>query len=96
MTGGAAADTFYFGERMTGGAAADTFAAGGHDTLTDFNAAEDDRIDLSGYESVRGLADLSLADNGDGNAVIGWGDSTITLLGVSAASLDQTSFVFAA
>ena len=89
LTGGAGADTFFFGSDGLSGIA----GAAGHDTITDFTAADGDRIDLTAFAGAKSLADLSLADNAEGNAVIGFGENTITLLGVSAASLDQSHFL---
>jgi hypothetical protein len=92
LTGGAGADTFSFGSDGLSGIA----GPAGHDIITDFTAADGDRIDLTGYAGAKSLADLSLADNAEGNAVIGFGDNTVTLLGVSAASLDQSHFLLTA
>ena len=52
--------------------------------------------DLTGYAGAKSLADLSLADNAEGNAVIGFGENTITPIGVSAASLDRSHFLLTA
>ena len=67
----------------------------GNDRIGDFNPNED-RIDLSHFNSVTGLADLSIEQKG-GHAVISVashsGDS-ITLTGVNADDLDAGDFIF--
>ncbi|MFP4003680.1 MAG: calcium-binding protein [Alphaproteobacteria bacterium] len=93
-------------DTLTGGAHADTFvfsgAAFGMDTITDFKIADNDQadfLDLSGTE----ISDLdgttgSIADDGNGNAVITdlANGNTITLEGVSAAEfLASNQFVLA-
>jgi hypothetical protein len=84
-------DTFHLGrggDTVTGGAGADTFAypaipwAGGH--ITDFNAAEGDKIDVSGllsqakYTGADPIADgfLKFDTDGGGNAQV-WADYNV-------------------
>ncbi len=86
LTGGAGDDT------LTGGRGADTFvfAAGdGADTITDFEAG--DRIRLDGV--VGGFTALRIDQEG-ADTVIRYGDGadTITLSGVTAASLGEEDF----
>ncbi len=101
MTGGTGADWLAGGkgdDMLTGGAGADRFvfnvAAEGNDTITDFDVAGGDVIDLSGalsgtatdlrqYVRLTGST-ISLDCNGDGS---GFTDATITLAGAPAASL---------
>jgi len=64
------------------------------DTVYGFDAAVD-KIDLIGFTGVGGVADLSIVDDAGGNAVIGLANgSTITVVGVHAASLTSDNFVF--
>ncbi|MDP3748800.1 MAG: M10 family metallopeptidase C-terminal domain-containing protein [Phenylobacterium sp.] len=83
---------------LTGNGGNDVFvlsANGGNDTVADFEGGPGagDRIDLS---SVAGLtfATLTISDVG-GDAVIALGTGSVTLTGVSAASLDADDFIFA-
>ncbi|MFC3692680.1 calcium-binding protein [Chenggangzhangella methanolivorans] len=81
LTGGKGFDTFKF-ERFDGA-----------DTITDFKSGQDTiEFDIDGLD----FRDLTIANNGSGDAVITWGDagSSITLDGVDAASLGQRDFVF--
>ena len=85
LTGGLGTDTFVFAD--ADGAQADTIA--------DFNELEGDLIDLSSVGSVSSLSDLSISDvNGD--AVIAWDSSTVTLTGISSSTLDGSEFIFVA
>ena len=64
-----------------------------HDVIHNFDAAAD-KIDLIGF-GVNSFAGLSIADDANGNAVITLGSgSTITVLGVAAASLGAANFQF--
>ncbi|WP_305885136.1 M10 family metallopeptidase C-terminal domain-containing protein [Phenylobacterium sp. LH3H17] len=83
---------------LTGNGGNDVFVLssnGGDDTIADFEGGPGagDRIDLS---SVAGLtfATLSISEVG-GEAVIALGTGSVTLTGVSAASLDADDFIFA-
>ena len=98
IDGGAGDDLMYGGsgnDSLTGGSGADTFAfisGHGNDTITDF-ADGTDLIDLSGL-GIRNFAALSIADDGNGNAVITTSHGTITLTGVATNDLDASNFVF--
>jgi serralysin len=93
LTGGGGNDT------LTGGSGDDrfVFASGfGDDTITDFTAGSgsDDALDFSsyGYSIYTDLlSNISLADVG-GNAVITIGSDSLTLTGVTVASLDVDDF----
>jgi VCBS repeat-containing protein len=64
------------------------------DTIYSFDTAAD-RIDLIGFTGINGVVDLSIADDASGNAVITLANgSTITVVGVHAASLTADHFVF--
>lgn len=84
LTGGAGKDRFEFSDR------------GGNDTVTDFNQA-DDIIFLS-VVGVNGMADLTIADNEAGDAVISYfangQTTTITLDGIHAVDLSASDFIF--
>ncbi len=103
LTGGAGDDT------LTGGAGNDTFhftvsnpayngnfgylVSNGGDTITDFRDGDRIKIDHGGYG---GFEALRIEQDG-ADAVIHYGaDNTITLTGVSAASLDEDDFIFPA
>ncbi|MFD1331298.1 calcium-binding protein [Methylopila musalis] len=104
LIGGAGNDRLYGGagnDRLSGGAGNDTFyfgAASGHDTITDFaaGAAIGDVIQFVGT-SIDSFADVLAATNDvGGNAVITINANTsITLLGVTEASLHANDFLFA-
>ena len=68
----------------------------GNDTIYNFNAATD-KIDLIGFANIASFNDIkgNIADDGHGDTVITIGaGETITLQGVSAASLTAADFVF--
>ncbi len=84
LTGAGANDEFVFTQQI------------GNDTIYNFSVATD-KIDLMGFASVAGFADIqaSTTTDGSGNAVITLGNGeTITLHGVDAASLTASDFVF--
>jgi hypothetical protein len=63
-------------------------------------AGSQDRIDLSQWSSLAALSDASAFDwvldhsrDIDGNAVLDFGDETLTLLNVSTASLHLDDFL---
>ena len=93
LTGGGGNDA------LTGGSGDDrfVFASGfGSDTISDFTAGDgsDDTLDFSayGYTTYAQIqANISMADV-SGNAVLTLGSDTITLTGVSVASLDVDDF----
>jgi Ca2+-binding RTX toxin-like protein len=65
-----------------------------NDVIHNFDTAAD-KIDLIGFAGVSGYADLSIADDANGNAVITLANgSTITVLGVHAADLGAANFEF--
>jgi hypothetical protein len=86
-------------DNLTGSAAADTFVFDhliGTDTIYNFDPAHD-KIDLIGFANRGSFADLqgSIATDVNGNAVITLGNGeTITLVGVTAASLNANDFLF--
>ena len=68
----------------------------GNDTIYNFNVATD-KIDLIGFANIASFNDIkgNIADDGHGDTVITIGaGETITLQGVSAASLTAADFVF--
>lgn len=86
-------------DTLTGGEGADTFvytdADLGHDMITDFNEAEGDRLDFSGMTGVHSYADLLITTDDQGNTVISYGETSVTLNGISADSLDGSEFDYA-
>jgi Ca2+-binding RTX toxin-like protein len=87
LIGGAGNDMLW-GDRgddtLTGGQGADVFhfsSAGGHDVITDFNAAEGDKLAIDHSDNV------TVSDTTDGAVVTLQGGETITLLGVHVTSL---------
>jgi len=102
LQGGTSDDT------LTGGTGADVFVfveTSGDDTITDFNKAEGDKIDLSCFDAVITWDMLStkittVTDPGDPSTVTGvqidlseWGGGTITLSGVTSVD-DVTADMF--
>jgi hypothetical protein len=82
LTGSSNADLFVFAQPIA------------NDTIHNFDAAAD-KIDLIGFAGVTGFADLSVANDANGNAVVTLGaGSTITVLGVDAAALTAGNFEF--
>jgi Ca2+-binding RTX toxin-like protein len=87
VVGGAGADQLW-GDRgddtLTGGQGGDVFhfaSSGGHDVITDFNAADGDKLAINHSEK------WSVSDTSDGTVVTLQGGETITLLGVHVTSL---------
>ncbi|WP_148219482.1 beta strand repeat-containing protein [Azospirillum sp. B510] len=94
LDGAAGNDTLLGGlgtDMLTGGSGADlfVFASGdGQDTITDFDAAQGDRIGLAAGQSY------SVDTNANGDAVIVYGTSDIvTLVGIQPAAVSSTWFV---
>jgi hypothetical protein len=84
-------------DNLSGSSGADTFVFAqpiGNNVIYGFEAAAD-TIDLIGFDGVTGLADLSIANDASGNAVVTISDGqTITLNGVDAAALSGADFQF--
>ncbi|MGA1858224.1 calcium-binding protein [Azospirillum sp. 11R-A] len=94
LDGGAGNDTLLGGlgnDVLTGGSGADLFAfvsGDSQDTITDFDAAQGDRIGLAAGQSY------SVDTNGNGDAVIVYGTSDIvTLAGIQPAAVSSAWFV---
>ncbi|MER8753731.1 adhesin, partial [Mesorhizobium sp. M1050] len=82
LTGSTGADLFVFGQPISA------------DTLHNFDVGAD-KIDLIGFAGVNGFADLAIADDGSGSALISVGaGETITVHGVSASELGAGNFLF--
>ena len=81
LIGGAGNDRFIFSDNWD------------NDTITDFEDGGD-LIDLRNITGVTSLADLMIANNANGDAVITFGDDTITLEGIDASLLDTGDFLF--
>jgi Ca2+-binding RTX toxin-like protein len=84
---------------LTGGLGSDTFVyanGGGADTITDFNRAEGDKIDVTGVSGIFTLADIQARASQQGpNTLIDFGaGNTITLYNITVGSLVASDFVF--
>jgi Ca2+-binding RTX toxin-like protein len=103
ITGGAGNDTINGGggnDKLTGGLGADTFhfdGTGGRDTITDFSAAQGDRIqvaiNINGL-NLSGGADLiaRATDAADGAVINLGGSNTVKLVGVFVHDLHASDF----
>ena len=84
-------------DNLTGSTGDDTFVFAqpiGNNVIYSFEAAAD-KIDLIGFTNVTAYADLSIANDANGNAVVTLGDGqTITVNGVDAAILTAANFLF--
>ncbi|MBC7987944.1 MAG: hypothetical protein H7X93_14925 [Sphingomonadaceae bacterium] len=96
LRGGAGSDRVVGGrgdDTLSGGAGADMFKFGGpsgRDVVTDFDAAEGDRLRID----VFGLDDLTIVGR-DGGAAISWGAANeVFLRGVDPETLTEDVFVF--
>ncbi len=102
VLGTAGADQIYAGvglDLVFGGASADRFiyhdeeGNGGHETILDFNLAED----ILDFTEIKNLtqADLTIAENSDGNAVISGGTfGYVELKGIAIAEVTDNIFAF--
>ena len=82
LTGSTGEDLFVFAQPIA------------NDTIDNFDAAAD-KIDLIGFAGLTSFADLAIANDANGNAVITLGASSqITVLGIDAASLTAGNFEF--
>ena len=82
LTGSSGNDTFVFAQPM------------GNNVIYSFDAA-DDKIDLIGFDGVATFNDLTIRNDGSGNAVVSISSGqSITIKGVDAATLNTTNFVF--
>lgn len=89
LIGGAGSDS------LTGGSGVDTFVFGsneGSDRIADF-ADGSELIDIS-LTSATSIADLTITSNVDGWAEITIDSTVITVVGVTAASIDSSDFIF--
>lgn len=92
LSGGAGADSLLGNkgdDSLVGGSGADTFRSGtanGNDTIADFNAAEGDRI--NNFSNV-----AAFTDTAEGAFITYADGSTVTLIGVSVASLGNDAFI---
>ena len=89
LIGGVGSDT------LTGGSGVDTVVFGsneGSDTIADF-ADGSEFIDIS-LTSAASIADLTITSSVDGWAMITIDSTVITVVGVTAASIDSSDFIF--
>lgn len=100
INGGAGDDTITGGignDTLTGGTGADRFVfagSAGKDVITDFSAAEGDRIQINGRGAS--FASLTFGTSEDGDAVITHHRTTIELDGILAADVTEDMFLFPA
>ncbi|MBV7550346.1 VCBS domain-containing protein [Pseudomonas sp. PDM26] len=84
-------------DNLTGSSGADTFVFArpiGNNVIYSFDAAAD-KIDLIGFTGVNDLADVSITNDANGNAVLSISaDQTITVNGVDAAALSAANLQF--
>ncbi|MBP2230456.1 Ca2+-binding RTX toxin-like protein [Azospirillum agricola] len=104
LSGGDGADTLDGGagnDYLEGGSGSDVFVfnpGGGYDYIGDFaTAAGGDVIDLRGWTSIHGMADLAphLTQSGSNLAIELGSTDGITLANVQMSSLNKTHFLFA-
>jgi Ca2+-binding RTX toxin-like protein len=104
MVGGSGNDKLVAGtgsDVLTGGGGANTFVIGahgaGHTEITDFNAAAGDRIDFSQDALVKQMSDLTVSDDGHGNAMVSYsasdGTGTIVLDQVAPTAVSAVDFL---
>ena len=102
LKGGIGKDTLDGGggnDKMTGGAGADRFIfSKGDDHITDFNAANNqEKIDLSGVNSIKGFFDLKnnhATQDGSDLVITAANGDTLTLEGLTIGDLDKGDFIF--
>ncbi len=101
LIGGSGFDTLDGGrgdDTIFGGFNADRFVFNnnfGNDTIIDFEQTNNfEYIDLSAVAGVSSFADLNIANNTNGDAVITIGLDTITLRGIDANALVAGDFIF--
>ncbi|WP_223547101.1 VCBS domain-containing protein [Pseudomonas sp. A-B-19] len=84
-------------DNLTGSSGADLFVFAqpiGNNVIYSFDAAAD-KIDLIGFTGVNDFADVSIANDANGNAVLSISaDQTITVDGVDAAALSGANLLF--
>ncbi|MGM8061650.1 Ig-like domain-containing protein [Vogesella indigofera] len=84
-------------DNLTGSSAADTFVFArpiGNNVIHSFDVGAD-KVDLIGFAGVASMADLSIVNDGNGNAVVSIGSGqSIMLKGVDAALLTAANFQF--
>jgi VCBS repeat-containing protein len=84
-------------DNLTGSSGADLFVFAqpiGNNVIHSFDAAAD-KIDLIGFTGVNDFADVSIANDASGNAVLSISaDQTITVNGVDAAAMSAANLLF--
>ena len=92
-------------DRLTGGEGNDTLIGGAgndrfiftdnwdNDTVTDFEDGAD-LLDFRLVSGVGGIVDLTIVDDGSGNAVISFGSDSVTLTGIDVADITAADFLF--
>ena len=108
MNGGAGNDTLRGGngndvligadgnDQLRGDAGTDRFNfddGWGNDTIQDFANNGLEKINLAAVAGINNIGDLAIAISG-GGALITFGANTILVLGVTAAQLDNSDFIF--
>ncbi len=84
-------------DNLTGSSGADTFVFAqpiGNNQIYSFDVTAD-KIDLIGFAGITGFADLSIANDANGNALVSISSGqSVTLKGVDAADLSEANFQF--
>ena len=85
-------------DQLSGSTGADRFVYdnfdAGHDRILDFNAGDGDRIDFSTSVNVDDYSDLTVGDDGAGNALLTFGQSSIVLAGIAALQVNEDWMLF--
>ena len=100
LIGGSAADRLWGSaddDTLTGGQGADTFVfanGDGRDFITDFSRAQGDVPDYASHPGVNSLADLTIGNDGMGNALVSYGANSILLQGIAPTAVTADWFHF--
>jgi Ca2+-binding RTX toxin-like protein len=98
LFGGTGSDVLMGGtgnDLLVGGSGSDKFSMSqgdGHDTISDFKRFEGDKLAFSGTSSFN---QFTIFNDASGNAHVLHGNTSVTLVGVSAGSIDASFFSFA-
>ncbi|MEM7744935.1 MAG: Ig-like domain-containing protein [Pseudomonadota bacterium] len=97
LRGSGAAETIEGGtgdDEMSGGGGSDIFVfanGSGDDVITDFSA---DRLDVAELTRVRDMSDITITQTGSDTTISFDGEGSVVLVGVTATSIDEATFIF--